>query len=332
MRRNSGTRNPGGWQVATRFAQEFVAGRPGRTRSPQNIWEKIVSLAGAGALVAATAPLFMSQPDETGAAAGASRTPALTETARPETLIAGYGGVTHTQASNVHFAKPGVTDLTAHDVQWIGRPFKSPIYYGVRAMHWPASGRLGSMLDFTHAKAISVREQMVRFSGTRNGQPADGTVLNDTTFRHLEFSHGHNMLTINGLLSLGRLAPALRPYLGGGFGLSLPHTEVQFRDESRRTYEYQITGPVGQAVAGLEIRLPNASILLEYKFSLAPYWVPLSGRDGSKGNAFIDYWNQITSWLRGEAPEFGTLTTTLATHHGIIAVGYRHAGAAAATP
>lgn len=278
----------------------------------------------------ATAPLLMSQPDEAGVAAAGAGRPAATDTGRPETLIAGYGGVTHTQASDVHFAKPGVTDLTAHDVQWIGRPFKSPIYYGVRGMHWPGSSRFGSMLDFTHAKAISVREQTVRFSGTRNGQPADGTRLNDDTFRHLEFSHGHNMLTLNGLVSLGRLAPMLRPYLGGGFGVSLPHTEVQFRDDAQRTYEYQITGPVGQVVAGLEIRLPRSSILLEYKFSLAPYWVPLSGRDGRKGNAFIDYWNQISSWVRGEAPEYGTLTTTLATHHAIVAVGYRHAGAPAA--
>jgi hypothetical protein len=280
------------------------------------------------ALVAVSAPLMMSQPDEAGTAASAASSAAATRIGEaPETLIAGYGGITHTQASDIHFTKPGVTDLTAHGVQWIGRPFKSPIYYGVRAMHWPAHGRIGGMLDFTHAKAISVREQRVRFSGTRNGKAMDGTALNDATFRHLEFSHGHNMLTINGLLSLGRLAPALRPYVGGGVGLSLPHTEVQFRSDERRTYEYQIAGAVGQAVAGLEIRLPGASVLLEYKFSFAPYRVPLSGRDGSKSNALLDYWNQISAWLRGETPEYGTLTTTLATHHGIVAIGYRHTGA-----
>lgn len=293
--------------------------------------EGAIAVVTAGALLLATAPLLMSQPDEAGVASTTSVSSSLTDTASPETLVAGYGGVTHTQASDVHFFKPGVTDLTAHDMQWIGRPFKSPIYYGVRAMHWPTGGRFGSMLDFTHAKAISVREQMLKFSGTRNGKPADGTVLNDATFRHLEFSHGHNMLTLNGLLSLGRLTPALRPYVGGGFGLSLPHTEVQFRDEERRTYEYQITGPVGQVLAGLEIRLPRISVLLEYKFSLAPYWVPLSGRDGRHGNAFIDYWNQISSWWRGEPPEYGMLTTTLSTHHGLVAVGYRHEGVPAPT-
>ena len=324
-------RNPGERQLATGSIQGYAAEWPASGGPRQGFWEKVIALASASALIAATGPMLMSQPDEAGVAAGASAKPALSDAGRPETLIAGYGGVTHTQASDVHFSKPGVTDLTAHGVQWIGRPFKSPIYYGVRAMHWPSSGGFGSMLDFTHAKAISVREQTLRFSGTRNGKPADGSALNDATFRHLEFSHGHNMLTLNGLASLGRITSVLRPYVGGGLGLSLPHTEVQFHDDAKRTYEYQITGPVGQVVAGIEVRLPRLSVLLEYKFSLAPYWVPLSGRDGRKGNAFIDYWNQITGWLRGEAPENGTLTTTLATHHGIVAIGYRHAGPPAAT-
>jgi lipid A oxidase len=279
-------------------------------------------------MVAVTAwPVLMSQPDDA-AATGAGGVASVSAPMAPETLFAGYGGVTHTHASDVHFTKPGITDLTAHGVEWIGRPFKSPIYYGLRAMHWPATGRLGGMLDFTHAKAISVREQSVRFTGTRNGKPADGTAKIDETFRHLEFSHGHNMLTLNGLLSLGKLTPALRPYVGGGFGVSLPHTEVQFRDEAKRTYEYQITGPVGQVLAGIEIRLPRVSIIAEYKLSLAPYWAPLSARDGSKGNAFIDYWGQISSWLRGEAPESGSLRTNLVTHHAIVGIGYRHSPAA----
>ena len=293
--------------------------------------DSIGALLGALALAVAAWPLLMSEVDD-GAASAPRARGAHAATTAPETLIAGYGGVTHTHASDVHIFKPAVTDFTAQGVQWIGRPFKSPIYYGVRAMHWPATGRLGGMLDFTHAKAISVREQSVRLSGTRNGRPADGTATIDQTFRHLEFSHGHNMLTLNGLLSLGRLTGAVRPYLGGGFGVSLPHTEVQFRDESKRTYEYQITGPVAQALAGLEIRLPYVSILLEYKFSAAPYWAPLSARDGSKGNAFIDYWGQIGDWLSRTPPESGVLRTSLFTHHGIVALGYRRVSAPLAPP
>jgi hypothetical protein len=193
-------------------------------------------------------------------------------------------------------------------------------------MHWPAGSRFGGMIDFTHAKAISVREQSVRFTGTRNGQPSDKTATIGETFRHLEFSHGHNMLTFNGLVGLARSTNSIRPYLGVGGGLSLPHTEVQFIGDPERTYEYQVTGLVGQFVAGLEIRLPRMSVLIEYKFSFAPYRVPLSERDGRKGNAFVDYWAQFSSWWRGEAPPAGVLTTNLASHHLIVGAGWRHTG------
>jgi hypothetical protein len=303
--------------------------RPDRGMPRPSRGEQATAMIAALSLGLAAWPVLMSSPDEAGSEAHRPGNPADVA-ARSETLIAGYGGMTHTQSSDVRFSKPGVTDLTAHDVDWIGRPFKSPIYYGLRAMRWPAASRIGSMVDFTHAKAISVREQQVRFTGTRNGRPADQSASIGDTFRHLEFSHGHNMLTLNALLSLGHLTPALRPYVGLGVGVSLPHTEVQFNDEAKRTYEYQITGAVGQVVAGVEIRLPRVSVLLEYKFSAAPYWVPLSGLDGTKNNAFLDYWGQIRRWWQGEAPEFGTLATNLFTHHFIVGAGYRHARASVA--
>jgi hypothetical protein len=296
------------------------------------MWDKGLAIVSAAALLAAAAPLLMA--DTRGDVVERARPAPGTDgsLAPAETIVAGYGGFTHTHASDVRFLKPGVTDLTVHGVDWIGRPFKSPIYYGLRAVRWPATGSFGGMVDFTHAKAISVREQRVRFSGTRNGRPADGTATISDTFRHLEFSHGHNMLTFNGVFRLGALTAAIRPYVGAGLGVSLPHTEVQFLDEPKRTYEYQATGGVGQALAGLELRLPHVSVFVEYKFSLAPYHVPLTARDGSKGNAFIDWAVQIARWWRGEAPEAGMLTTRLATHHLIGGVGYRQAGAGQAAP
>ena len=303
---------------------------PAATTSPSGIGEKSLALFVALVLGIAAWPVLMAGPDDPAARGSAAQAPSDTATT-PETLVAGYGGVTHTHSSDVRFTKPGVTDLTANRVDWIGRPFKSPIYYGLRGMHWPMSSRLGGMVDFTHAKAISVREQPVRFSGTRDGKPYDRTATIGDTFRHLEFSHGHNMLTLNGLMRLGRIGPSLQPYVGAGLGVSLPHTEVQFLDETKRTYEYQLTGGVGQVLGGIEIRLPRVSVLIEYKFSLAPYWVPLTAKDGAKGNAFVDWWGQLGRWWRSEAPEAGILTTTLATHQVIVAVGYRHAGAPAAS-
>jgi lipid A oxidase len=303
------------------------------SQAPGAEWpEKAAAVLAAVTLAVAAGPLLTSTGSGNDRAVAARPPAGVPEvvSAQAETIIAGYGGITHTHSSDVHFSKPGVTDLTAHGVDWIGRPFKSPIYYGLRAIRWPEASRTGGMVDFTHAKAISVREQSVRFSGTRNGQPADATRKMGDTFRHLEFSHGHNMLTLNGMFRLGALAPTIRPYVGAGVGVSLPHTEVQFRDEAKRTYEYQMTGGVGQVLAGIELRLPRVSVFVEYKLSIAPYGVPLSARDGSKGNAFIDYWAQFRQWWRGEEPESGRLTTTLASHHLIGGVGYRHLGPAPA--
>lgn len=294
--------------------------------------DRAIAALAAFALLVAAAPVLMTTPDDDASARRAASTIETSARQAPETIVAGYGGVTVTHPSDVRFVKPGQTDLTVHGVNWDGRPFKSPIYYGLRAIRWPAQSRFGGMVDFTHAKTISQREQSVRFSGTRNGRPADATARIGDTFRHLEFSHGHNMLTLNGLIRLGQLAPRVQPYVGGGLGVSLPHTEVQFLDEASRTYEYQATGAVVQVLGGIELRLARASVFVEYKFSFAPYTVPLTGLDGSKGNAFIDYAGQIGRWWRGEAPLSGLLTTRLASHHVIAGVGARVTGAVPAAP
>ncbi len=240
----------------------------------------------------------------------------------PEAFHGGYIGVPYTHPSDVRFEKAGVTDLTAHDVNWDGKPFKSPIYYGLRTIRWGQDG-FGGMVDFTHSKAISQKEQVIRFSGTRNGKPAPAPTPVERTFKHFEFSHGHNMLTLNGVARLGRITPMLQPYVGIGAGINLPHTEIQFADETKRTYEYQYSGPVGQVLAGLEIRLPRASLFVEYKFTLARYVAPLTGRD-SRGWGLGDFPAQLMSYLRGEKPEFGTLSTTLVSHQVIGGVGVRH--------
>jgi hypothetical protein len=242
-----------------------------------------------------------------------------------ETQIGAYSGVSYTHPSEVVIRNPGKTDLTVNDVEWMGRPFKSPIYYGLRALHWGPFARFGAMFDFTHAKAISDFGHETTFSGTRNGRAVAPKAKVGEVFRHLEFSHGHNLLTVNGLARLGTWLGRLRPYLGAGGGVALPHTEVGFRDEQERTYEYQYAGFVGQLLAGVEVRLGRVSLFFEYKFTFAPYAVPLS----QTYNGWLlvtDLWRQLRAWLAGEQPPGGTLRTTLATHHGISGVLVRVSG------
>jgi lipid A oxidase len=247
-----------------------------------------------------------------------------------EYVFGAYGGVSYTHPSEVSIVNPGKTDMTMRDFGWIGRPFRSPIYYGLRAQRWVPGASFGTMLDFTHAKAIARFEDDASFSGVREGKALPPRAKVRDVFRHLEFSHGHNMLTLNGLFRMPVFWRGVRPYFGLGGGVSVPHTEVGLREEPVRTYEYQYAGVVGQLLAGLEVRLlGQTSVFLEYKFSYAPYDVPLSHvRYGWL--AVTDLWRQLRAWIDRERPPGGHLRTTLATHHGIGGLLFRVTPAGAA--
>jgi lipid A oxidase len=234
----------------------------------------------------------------------------------PEYVVGAYGGASYTHPSEVRILNPGKTDMTMTDFEWIGRPFKSPIYYGLRAQRWLPNAVFGAMVDFTHAKAIAPFDGEASFSGTRDGKSLPPRAKVGAVFKHLEFSHGHNILTLNGLFRMPVFWMGMRPYFGLGGGVSLPHTEVGLRGDAARTYEYQYAGVVGQVMAGLEIRIGPAIMFFEYKFTYAPYDVPLSHEP--YGWVFVtDVWRQFRAWITGEQPPGGRLHTTLATQHGI---------------
>ncbi len=294
----------------------------GRSNGRQHIAYALVAMAALVAHMAggASGDRFEQQADKVelpAARASAKVTDPSTGTLGPEFVIGGYSGVTYTHPSVVAITKPGVIDMKVADFNWIGQPFKAPIYYGVRVQRWQPLGGVGSMIDFSHAKAIAVASDEATFTGTRDGKVVEPKAQIGKVFRHLEFSHGHNMLTYNGLFrwpSLGRLSGPIRPYVGAGAGITLPHTEVGFADKNTRTYEYQFAGFVGQLLGGVEINLGRTSVFAEYKFSFSPYEVPLS--EEPRGFIlFTDLWRQMRAWATGEAPSGGRLATNLATHH-----------------
>ncbi len=260
----------------------------------------------------------------------ASRTPGADLATEPAVVVSGYAGYPYTHRSDLRFVQPGATELTVHDVEWEGRPFKSPIYYGLRATRWTGGlSPFGRMLDFTHSKAIATPAQTVRFSGTRNGRALPDSATIRSTFKHLEFSHGHNMLTGNGLMRLGPLSRQLSPYVGAGVGVNLPHTEIQFIGDAERTYEYQYTGPTGQVLLGVEMRLPRVVVFLEYKLTVSLYDAPLTGRDNKASFGYSDFLVQLAAWWRGEAPKYGSVRTWLVSHQAIGGAGPRWAKAGA---
>lgn len=285
----------------------------------------LASLAAIVALVISAAGVFeqSSEQPTTDDAAANTEADERARLALPtrEWMIAAYGGAQHTYPSAVKLSKPGVHDLTVDKVGWDGEPFIDPIYYGVRVVRWREGGRSGGMIDFTHSKALAQLGEQAAFKGTVSGKPAPATAKLGDVFRRLEFSHGHNMLTLNGLLRLIDLHPRLSTYAGIGVGVNLPHTEVQLKGERGRTYEYQYTGPVAQAVLGIEFRIPRMSYFLEYKFSLAGYAAPLSNLDGSW--LFLDLWRQVKRWIAGEPAPGGVLETRLTSHQVIGGLGVR---------
>jgi lipid A oxidase len=305
-----------------------------RIESARGTWSsEVLDRAAAALAIAAFAVLAVSVawPD-THAASSANdqdKSAAIPATGKPgdfrsrlgakDTRIGAYGGVTFTHPSDVKITKPGAIDMTVKDVPWIGMPFKSPIYYGVRVQRLSPLASFGTMVDFTHAKAIAPHLQEVTMTGTRDGKdvPPKGTV--DSMFRHLEFSHGHNMLTWNGLFRSPAFWSKIRPYVGAGAGITLPHTEIGFRDQNARTYEYQFAGLVGQVLGGIEINLGRTSVFFEYKFSYSPYEVPLS-HEPRGFLLFTDLWRQFKAWATGEQPPGGRLATKLATQHAIAGV------------
>jgi hypothetical protein len=258
-------------------------------------------------------------------------TPKFDASRAGEVLIAAYSGIPYTHPSDLLTRRPDGSAFSVRQVDWQTQPWVDPIYYGVRVAGWSGPAPIGVMLDFTHSKAIASLENEESFEGSKDGAALPVTARLSQVFKRLEFSHGHNILTLNGLYRLPFGSERLRPYVGLGLGVNLPHTEVWLAGDEKRTYEYQLAGPAAQALAGIEIRLPRAaSLFLEYKFSFSWYSAPLTGRDG--GWLFQDIWRQLAEWQAGTQAANGTVETRLATHQVIGGLAVRMGGARVAAP
>ena len=204
-------------------------------------------------------------------AARAATSAAATATAAPgaETTYGFYFGAPYHYPSDFHLQKAGHTDLTIKNVEWYTHPFEHPLYYGARIQRWLIGGRFGTMIDFTHSKAYAPMHELNDMEGTIEGKPVKdfsepekpGQLMPWQFFDKLEWTHGHNMLTLNGLMRFANFR-GISAYAGAGAGISLPHSEIHLRSDPARTYEYQYTGPVAQALVGLEFRLKSGSVFV----------------------------------------------------------------------
>ncbi|RMG59427.1 MAG: hypothetical protein D6713_05510 [Deltaproteobacteria bacterium] len=224
-------------------------------------------------------------------------------TASGETWVSLYGGLAHTPSSKVTVTEPDGTDLTLHSVTWRDESFQSPPYYGMRIIIWISRhSPWGIGIDFTHAKIMADLNRSTRVTGVRAGGTVNIEEPVSNTFKNLAFTHGYNFLTVNAFYRLRNdFLPPYRkgnliPYIGGGAGITVPHSEIETSTGS--VNDYQFGGLAFQALIGVGIVLGQHFLLQpEYKFS----------------------WGNISSDLDNG----GEVKLTPLTHHLILGLSYR---------
>lgn len=159
-----------------------------------------------------------------------------------------YTGWQTSPHSTVKGSDPGGVGDFNFTAGWDGKSFEAPPYYGVRGTWW-RSDTLGFGLEFNHAKVY-----------------ADAESLAESGFDRLEFTDGINLLTVNVFRRFPNAPHGFTPYVGGGVGVSVPHVDVQ--SAGGKTFEYQLTGPAVQWVAGASFPVSERwSVFGEYKGS-----------------------------------------------------------------
>ena len=160
---------------------------------------------------------------------------------RAEVELSLYGGV-QTSPHSI------ITDSVLGEarVKWLGKSFEAPPYYGVRATWW-TSDLWGFGAELNHAKIYSDNP---------------GALGYDV----LEFTDGLNLITAN-IFRRFPNAGRFTPYVGGGWGIAVPHVEIQ-RSGEPRTFEYQLTGPAAVLMIGSSYAINDRwAVFGEYKGS-----------------------------------------------------------------
>jgi hypothetical protein len=120
---------------------------------------------------------------------------AVPATASADWLLAGYLGATKTPATTLTIRDRGVGTLV--DIQFAGKPFKSPPYYGYRISWVPKKqSGWGPEAEFIHAKTIAVDTK-------------------STALTAFEQSHGLNFI-------LGNAAYRPSAFCGGRCNMAIP--------------------------------------------------------------------------------------------------------------
>ena len=170
-----------------------------------------------------------------------------------EIELSAYFGSQSLPHSRATGTMPGTGAPINRLIEWEGKSFEAPPYYGVRAMWWQDND-IGFGVELTHAKAYASAADLVGLGMSR-----------------LEFSDGHNILTANVMKRWTNKWGGFTPYVGAGIGVAIPHVDAQaIAPGSTRTYGYELTGIAGRLTAGAKYDLNDRwALFTEYQFTIS---------------------------------------------------------------
>lgn len=168
-----------------------------------------------------------------------------------------FGGLLSAPSSKVSGTDPSGVGGFDFTTGWSAKD--TPPSFGIRGTWW-TSDTTGYALNFNRQK----------FS-------ADDASLAASGFSSLEFQDGVDTVTVN---AMRRFPTAGRwtPYVGGGIGVAIPHSDIQTSGSGPRTNEYSYGGVVAQFQGGVELELNDSwSLFGEYQMNVLDLDVDLSG-------------------------------------------------------
>ncbi len=180
--------------------------------------------------------------------------------ASAEMELSFYTGVQEAPHSRVEGNDPSAGGIGPFSflATWEGRSFEMPPHYGFRGTYW-RDDNLGFGVDFNHVKVY-----------------ADDATMTANGFSNLELTDGLNILTANVWYRWPNRARRWTPYVGAGIGLAIPHVDVQ--TAGSKTFEYQVTGPAAQWVAGVTYEINDRwGVFGEYKGTYSSNKADLTG-------------------------------------------------------
>ena len=175
-------------------------------------------------------------------------------------------GANHTHSSPVTIAQPALDrSFTFDEVDFDGRPFESPQYYGWRIGRLlGAAQRFGVELEFIHLKVIGRTDRAYPVSGLGTGETS---VTMNTVVQRYSMTHGLNFALANLVMRTPIRGPFALVWRAGA-GPTIPHAESTIDHQPRDQYEYGGLG--AQLSIGVDIRSWRfLSTTAEYKFTIA---------------------------------------------------------------